>query len=67
MTQHHIPEDFNLQQHSCENLQSCTVIQFKKPEAENMNFDTAILNFPIWTRKCLMNVTAANNITITMG
>jgi hypothetical protein len=67
MTQHHIPEDFNLLQHSLENLKSCTVIQFKEPEAESTNFDIAILNFPIWTRKCLKNITAANNINITMG
>jgi hypothetical protein len=66
MTQDPIPEDFNLQQHSYENLKSCTVIQFK-PEAESTNFDIAILNFPIWTRECLMNITAANNSNITIG
>jgi len=67
MIQHHIPEDFNLQQHSYENLKSFTVIQFKGPEAKKMNFDIAILNFQIWTRTCLMNVIAASNINITMG
>ena len=61
-TQHHIQEDFNLHQHSYENLESCTAIQFKEPEAKNMNFNIAILNFPIWTRKCLTNVTAASTI-----
>jgi len=67
MAQHHIPEDFNLQQHRYENLKSCTVIQFKEPEAKNVNFNITILNFLIWTKKCLTNVTAASTTKITMG